>query len=159
MKLVLILTLSFAIFSCTKGPDSPEGLIKMFVKEAATKKLDREYYEKYTTGELLESIENTTDEQLEKDSRLNGVSSVSVKIMSKNCQNNNCVVTYIVEYKTESKSESTFSSEVKKVAEVEKIGEEWKISSVRNIKTFHESKEPINPMQDEEPKPEYETQE
>ena len=108
---------------------------------------------------MLASVSELSDEELEKDTRMNGVSDVSIKVISKNCQKDNCVVTYIVEYKTKSKTEKLFSSEVKKVAEIEKIGEDWKLASIRNIKTFHESKEPITPMQDEGPKPEYETQE
>lgn len=151
MKNMLFLLVLVISFSCTNGAETPEGLIEMFVKDVSTKKIDRDYYQKFTTGKFLEVVESLSDEDLEKNERMAGVDDVSVKIISKSCQDDKCVLTYIVKYNTNSKEDKSFASEVKKVAEVVKSGEDWKLSDLRNMKTYHESEEAINPMQDEAP--------
>jgi hypothetical protein len=136
----MIYLLSFVVmFSCTKGADTPEGLIKTFVKDVATKKIDRDYYQKYTTGKFLAVVEDQSDEDLEKNTRMPGVKRVNVKILSKNCDGPKCIITYIVSYLTQTKEDSNFKSEVKKIAEVIKVEEYWKLANLRNLKTYHES--------------------
>jgi uncharacterized membrane protein len=145
----LIYVLSFlVIFGCTKGADTPEALIKTFVKDVATKKIDREYYQKYTTDKFLAVVEDQSDEELEKNSRMSGVKEVKVKILSKNCDGPKCIVTYTVSYTTETKEDSNFKSVVKKIAEVVKVDDYWKLSNLRNLKTFHESNKAIDVSND-----------
>ena len=146
MKLLFGLLL-LACISCNKGASTPEGLIKMFVKDSVSSSLDREYFETYTTGSLLNSIADLSDEELEK-SELSALSGVKVDILTKSCQSDICNITYIVSYDTNSDTKKSFETEVKKLAEVQKVGENWKIASIKNLKTFHESLVPINPLQD-----------
>jgi SepF-like predicted cell division protein (DUF552 family) len=40
---------------------------------------------------------------------------------------------------------ATFTSEVKKIAEIVNENGNWLIADVSNIKTYHEALEPINP--------------
>lgn len=134
--------------SCTKGADSPEGLIETFVKDVATKSIDREYYQKYTTGKFLAVVEDQSDEELEKNTRMAGVKKVNVKILSKNCNGDKCVLSYLVKYVTETKEESNFKSEVKKIAEVVKVDDYWKLANLKNLKTYHESTEAIGVSSD-----------
>jgi hypothetical protein len=148
MKKLIYLMSFVVVFGCTKGADTPEGLIKTFVKDVATKKIDREYYQKYTTGKFLAVVEDQTDEELEKNTRMSGVKKVKVKVLSKNCDGPKCIVTYTVSYTTETKEDSNFKSVVKKIAEVIKVEDYWKLANLRNLKTFHESTKPIGVTSD-----------
>jgi len=146
MKLVL-LSLAFVFISCNNGASTPEGLIQKFVKDSIAGKADKDYYAEYTTGALLAASVDLSDEELD-GSSLGSLSDVDVDILTKNCEEDKCIVTYIIKYKTESNGKKAFETEVKKIAEVVKEGEFWKLSDVKNIKTFHESKEPINPLEE-----------
>mgnify|MGYP001403214342 CR=1 FL=1 len=143
--------LMFVFVACSYSPKSPEGLIKMYVSDTSTKKVDREYYEKYTTGEILDATNEMTDDELETSSKMGNVKKAQTKIVMKKCENDDkCVVTYIVEYTYQSAAEkkATFKNEVKKIAEVEKVDGSWKIASVTNLKTYIEANEPIDAMKD-----------
>ena len=145
--LILIL-----LTACSYSPKSPEGLIKMFVKDTSSKNVDREYYEKFTTGEILEAADTLTDEELENNSKMGNVKKAETKIVMKKCESEQkCVVTYIVEYTYQSSSEdkASFKNEVKKIAEVEKVDGSWKIASVTNLKTYIEANEPIDALKED----------
>lgn len=155
-KIILMLSSLIILFSCTRGAETPEGLIKMFAKDVSTKKLDMDYYEKFTTGAMWKQISEMDEEEFQEKTRITNVENVKIKILSKNCENDKCIITYIVTYKTKSSSEKSFSTEVKKIAEVHKSEDKfWKIAKVNNLKTYHESNGPINPITDEAPKKEY----
>lgn len=147
IKLLSLLVL----LSCSYSPKSPEGLIKMYVKDTSTKSVDRDYYEKYTTGEILEATNSLSDEEFENNSKLGNVKNAQTKIVMKKCDSaDKCVVTYIVEYTYQGKvgNKATYKNEVKKIAEVEKVDGSWKIASVTNLKTYIEANEPIDAMKD-----------
>lgn len=154
MKKIASLILMLVFVSCTKGAKSPDGLVKVFAKDVATKKLDMDYYEKFTTGEMWDQIQEMGEEDFSKNTRMVNVTDVKIKILSKTCESNKCVITYTAKYKTKNSEEGKFESEVKKIAEVQQDGEYWKMAKVTNLKTFHESNKPINPLTDDFPKKE-----
>ena len=133
------------LVSCSYSPESPEGLIKMFIKDTSTKSVDREYYERYTTGDLLEAANSINDEVLE-NTKMANVKKAETKIINSKCESSKCIVTFIVDYTYQFKDEGTksYKNEVKKIAEVEKVDGEWKIGSVTNLKTYIEAQEPID---------------
>jgi len=147
MKNILFLAVIVAITGCFGGPDSPEGLLKMYVNDVSNKKLDRDYYNKYTTGKLQSVIESMSDEDLEKYSDKSSIKNPKVKILKKSCEDSKCILTYIVSYETYTNDAKSFISEVKKLAEVLKDDGNWKIADVTNMKTYHESLEPINALE------------
>lgn len=154
MKNIAIIALVAGIFwACTPNPSTPEGLLRMYINDVTTKKVDKDYYLRWTTGNLLESVEAMDDEELTSRSYLENVRKTKVKVLNQNCQEEKCVLTYVVSYDTAEKSENesekvAFSSETKKLAEFHREGDEWKIASVTNLKTFIEAKEPISPLED-----------
>jgi hypothetical protein len=150
MKIFLIL-ISVIFFGCSKGAKTPEGLIQLFVQDISSKKLDLSYFEKYTTGEMWQEIQEAGVEEYEKKSRMLNISSVKVSILNKNCQKTSCALTYSVSFKTKDKVEGEFASEVRKIAQVEQVDEYWKISKITNLKTFHESGQAINPLVEDKP--------
>lgn len=148
--MIKLLPLIFLV-ACSYSPKSPEGLIKMYVKDTSTKNVSRDYYEKYTTGEILEATNTLTDEEFEANSKMGNVKNAQTKIVMKKCDSEQkCVVTYIVEYTYQGKegAKSTYKNEVKKIAEVEMIDGSWKIANVTNLKTYIEANEPIDAMKD-----------
>ena len=139
----------FLVVACTKDIKTPEGLLAKFTEDITTKKMDRDYYSKYTTGKMKESIEKLTDEEFESYGNLSKVKNAKVEVLKKNCSGEKCALTYIVkyDYKSEGATEKDFKSEVKKVANLVKIEDVWKIEDVSNIKTYHESIKPINALE------------
>lgn len=140
----------FLVVACTKDIKTPEGLLAKFTEDITTKKMDRDYYSKYTSGKMKESIDKLSDEEFETYGNLGKVKNAKIEVLKKNCsQEVKCSLTYIVKYDyiSEESSERDFKSEVKKVANLVKDDEGWKIEDVSNIKTYHESIKPINALE------------
>lgn len=74
------------------------------------------------------------------------VKKADTKIINSKCESSKCIVTFIVDYTYQFKEEGTksYKNEVKKIAEVEKVDGDWKISNVTNLKTYIEAQEPID---------------
>lgn len=140
----------FLLWGCSPSPSTPEGLLKMYVRDVTTKKLGKDYYLKHTAGDLKESVENMEEEELAERSHLKNVKNAKVDVLNKNCQGNKCALTYTVDYEAYKGNNQTFSAETKKLAELIKVEDEWKISNVTNLKTYYEAKEPIEPMKEEQ---------
>lgn len=66
----------------------------------------------------------------------------SFKFVSKSCQEKKCYVTYVVGYATKDAA-----TKVEKIAEMLEEKDQWLIAKVSNVKTVHESLEPINPLE------------
>jgi hypothetical protein len=97
------------------------------------------------TGKMKQSLENISDEEFTKFADLRNVKRDSFKVLSKSCQGKICYLTYSVSYQTVDNDKATFTSEVKKIAEIVNENGNWLIADVSNIKTYHEALEPINP--------------
>ena len=146
MKLIsFVLILLFA--SCMKNDLSPEAALKDFVDSRIGKVVDREFVLERVTGKMLQSFENMAAEDFEKFADMKNIKMDSFKILSKSCQDKKCFMTYSVSYLTKADDKVQFSSEVKKIAEMVQVDNKWLISDVSNIKTYHESMEPINPLE------------
>ncbi|MBD66867.1 MAG: hypothetical protein CME62_16815 [Halobacteriovoraceae bacterium] len=137
------------VFSCSKDAKTPEGLIEMVALDMTTKKLDKEYFQKYTTGKLLEKIEELNEEELKKYSNLSHVQKPKVEVLRKNCSQQRCSLTYIIRYNVVQNEKVDFKTEVKKIATVIKEDEKWKVEEVTNLKTYHEATQPINALEEE----------
>ena len=139
----------FVLASCTKGVDTPEGLLVKFTKDVTTKNMDKDYYLKFTTGKLNKKIEELSDEEFEEYRDLRKVANPKIDVLKKNCSGDDkCSLTYIVKFDYAAKTDGAFKTEVKKVANLELVEKEWKIEDVTNMKTYHEAKTPINALQD-----------
>jgi hypothetical protein len=148
VNIFIVVTTMLSIFGCDKGAKTPEGLVKMYVNDVTSKSLDRSYFDKYTSGKMLETINKLSEKEFNKFIDLKKIKNAKVNIISKNCEETKCSVTYIIKYDVFDKSSKSFQSEVKKIASVIKIDDIWKISDVTNIKTYHEATTPINAMED-----------
>lgn len=143
MKKILLITLCFFTLACMDENHTPEGALKEFVDARIGKMVTREYVLERVSGKMKQSFENMSDEDFVKFADLRNVKRSSFKVLSKSCQEKKCFLTYLIGYKTNEE----FISEVKKIAELSHIDGKWYIEDISNIKTYHESIEPLNPLE------------
>jgi len=124
---------------------SPEGTLKTFIEARMGSVVTKDFILERTTGTMRQSLENISEEEFNKFADLRNVQKDSFKILSKSCQEKKCYLTYSVAYRTKDDDKTKFTSEVKKIAEIVNENGKWLIADVSNIKTYHESLEPINP--------------
>ena len=144
-KFILLSLLILA--ACIEDKKTPEAALKSMVESRMGKIVSREEVLEQVTGKMKESLENMSEEDFNKFADLKNIDRNSFKILSKSCQEKKCFVTYSIAYTTKAEDKATFTSEVKKIAEVLNVDGKWLISDVSNIKTYHESLEPINPLE------------
>jgi hypothetical protein len=140
-----ILPLLLMLGSCLKDSLGPESALKSFIDVRIGNVVSRELVLEKVTGKMKQSLENISEEEFKKISDLRNINQGSFKILSKSCQKNTCFLTYSISYNTSQNDQMVFATEVKKIAEVVNENGIWLISDVSNIKTYHESLEPINP--------------
>ena len=146
MKYLLLFVLLFVV-SCLKTDLSPEAALKDFVDSRVGQVIDKKFVLDRVTGKMLQSFENMSDEDFLKFADMKNVKADSFKILSKSCQDKKCFLTYSIGYQTKQADKTQFVSEVKKIAEMVMLDNKWLIADVTNIKTYHESVEPINPLE------------
>ena len=146
MKFVILATLLILV-SCIKDDLSPEAALKDFVESRIGQVIEKDFVLERTTGRMLQSFQNMPDEDFAKFADMRNIKTESFKILSKSCQEKRCFLTYSIGYLTKKDDKTVTSSEVKKIAEMIQVENKWLIEDVSNIKTYHESLEPINPLE------------
>lgn len=137
----------FFLVSCLDDNRSPEAALTEFIELRIGTVVTRSALVGKVTGKLRASLESITDEEFQQFADLRNVQRNSFKILSKSCQQETCFVTYSISYKTKEDGKDAFSSEVKKIAELNLVSGKWLIADVTNIKTYHESLQPINALE------------
>lgn len=148
MKRISLLAL-FLLCACFEDNRTPESALKDFIDLRMGAVVSREEVLKRVTGAMKVSLESITDEEFNQFADLRNVERESFKVLSKSCQQNKCFLTYSLMYKTKQDDKAAYSSEVKKIAEIQQEDGKWLIADVTNIKTYHESVVPINAMEDQ----------
>lgn len=137
------LFLLFLLTSCFESGNSPESALKDFIQLRLDKTLSRGDVLERLTGKMRISVESMEDADFEKFADLSKYKRESLRIISKSCQEKRCYLTYALSYRTTSDNKATWSSEVKKIVELQWVDGKWLIADVSNIKTYHESSESI----------------
>lgn len=140
MKYLLLL---FVLTGCFESGNSPESALKGFIESRLDKAASKSDLIERLTGKMKISIESMDDDDFEKFADLRKYKRESFRIISKSCQEKKCYLTYALSFKTIPDKQATWSSEVKKIVELQWIGSKWLIADVSNIKTYHESMEVI----------------
>lgn len=144
---VLILALTLVLSACQKNIETPEASLKDFVDARMGKVVDREFILARVTGKMLENFKTMSETELARFWDMKNIQSESFKILEKSCQPHKCILTYSVGYSTKNENKVQFVSVVQKIAEMVLVDDRWLISDVNNVSTYHESLEPINPLQ------------
>jgi hypothetical protein len=147
MRNLSLLLMSVVVCSCFQDNLSPEAALKSFVEGRIGTLVTRDYVLERVTGKMRQSLENISDEEFGKFADLRNVKKESFKILTSSCQLKTCYLTYSISYLTGKEEKTAFTSEVKKIAELVNEDGKWLIADVSNIKTYHESLEPINPLE------------
>ena len=141
MKYILIFLF---LVSCQSTPRGPEQALNDFIEARYEKRLNRDFILENTGGDFRKEFENAKEEAIE----TFGLSPITTKpkleVLRKVCQVKKCTLTYVISYKTLEEKKAKFTSEIKKIAIVEEVEGKWIIMDVSNVRTYHESSEPIN---------------
>lgn len=140
-----ILSFLFVLTACLEDSSTPESALKNFTETRMGSVVTRSYVLDRVTAKMRQSLENLSEEDFELFADMRNVKKDSFKILSKSCQAKTCFITYSIAYKT--KTDFSFFSEVKKIAEMVQVDGKWLIGDISNIKTYHESLDPIKPLE------------
>jgi len=134
------------IVACSKGPNTPEGVIQAFVQEITKDNKSVENLKNYVTGDFLIYLNDIPPEENDVFTSLDTNKNFKVKFLKSTCAGpENCNITYDMSYDVVDQSGKVqFATQVRKVAEMINVEGQWKISTVTNIKTVHEAKQAID---------------
>ena len=146
MKLLIILStvLIFVLGGCTKGTDTPEGALGEYIQKATESSKGKSFYLDRTTGKLFAAIESMDEDEFKSFTKIENISAVNFKILYKNCRASECFLTYEIEYQQKNEENQQFESISKKIAQLNEVDGQWKISDVTNVKSYIDSKTPLN---------------
>ena len=146
-KLLVFVVFSLIFIACEKN-DKPEKVLSDYVNDRISGSLvKKDEILSKLTGRYWAEVNALSDEEFSKFENLGPVKKDSFKIVSNKCLDNACYITYSIKYSTLDQNTKVFQSEVKKVAEMRLEDGVWKISDISTVKTFHESLEPIKPLE------------
>lgn len=143
IKSLLLLSLC----ACFESDDSASGVLKSFIKKT-TKSLSQGAYSDYADGQLLESINAMSKDEFKQYQEQSNVDNIRIEILSESCKEVTCTITYITKYRSKTSDGSMYNSEVRKIAELSKSQDGWKVSTIKNVKTYLEAKEGLNALEE-----------
>ena len=146
MKVVKLFIL-LSLVACLNKDMGPEAALRDFIESRLGSVVSRDFILERVTGKMYQSVQNMSEQDFEKFADLKNIKSDSFKVHSKSCQEKRCFITYSLGYTTKENDKTNYQSEVKKIAEMIEVENKWLIADVSNIKTYHESMEPINPLE------------
>lgn len=148
MKILIFLqvfAVSLLMSSCQKEV-SPEAGLRSYVNYASTGSATKEGFLERSTGDLRASLETMDEEQFKIFSeQMKHSVRKDFDIHKKNCQELRCFITYTLEYEAQSKEQAIYRVDVRKIAELVKEDEQWKIASVENVKSYYEGSSELSP--------------
>lgn len=139
-KFLLLLLVVFV--SCQKE-SSPESALETLVSTRFSSS-SRSDVLKVVTGKLKNQIESMDEKKVEHFLDSEGLKKRKLKITLKNCEKDKCFLTYVLKYDDVRPQGSKFEIEVKKIAQIDLVGESWLVSDINNLKTYIDSKDPID---------------
>lgn len=142
MHKLLFIVVALLVTSCFKEKGAEETL-SAFVKERFEGALDRNEMADYLSGQMQESILAMEEEEFEKFSDLSKLKKKRFEITHSNCSEAKCFITYIVSYDQHGDSSKEYRVDNKKIAEMMKEENSWKIENVTNVKTYIDSEKAL----------------
>jgi hypothetical protein len=133
-----ILFLCLLIVSCNQQKRDPKDIVRDFVKASFDNSIPSEGLKSFLTEDFYVNI--TKD--LEFNKQKSSAKLVSYADVQNSCTEASCSVMYIVIF-DQLDVDKNSRVEVKKQAQLTKVGESWLIADVQNIKTFIDVKDPI----------------
>lgn len=141
-KLFLILFVSLIISGCN-SQKSPEQVLRNYINLRLSTDASKERLSSFLTGEMYDGLESLNDVDFQKFRSSINIKKKKFKINLKRCDEKKCFLTYTLKYASPRKGEEDYLMSVKKIAEMIKVNEFWKISKVSDLKSHLESLKPI----------------
>lgn len=138
--------LLFSLFNaCSDSNSTPELALERFIKYRFSNSQDRRELLSQLVPPLYDQISQLDDAEFSKFSTLGGERLKKLSLKSKNCRSHGqeCSIQYVLVYDTYDANKASFETETKKLAVLKRENNEWKVSSISNVKTYHESKKPV----------------
>lgn len=130
--------------SCQRKNQAPEEALQAYITQRLEGRLvNRNEILNLATGKYKDAISALNDEEFSTFESLKNIKKNTLKMIDSNCSEKDCTITYSLAYDTMVNDKKTFSSEVKKVAEMKLEDGIWKIADINTLKTFHESLESL----------------
>ncbi len=142
-KTLIALALVLLTVGCTKKND-PENALLEYVNYRFNESQSRSKLLDMTAGELNMSLQQMTDEQYQQFSNVSKYKRGNFNISLKKCTEDTCYITYTLKYDVMDNQTKTLSAEIKKVAKLILDNKVWKVADVSNVKTYFDSKQPID---------------
>ncbi len=139
----IVLALSLALISCN-GPDTPEAALRDFINLRFKGGFEKASVLERTTGELYGRIEAMEESEFEEFAKVNLSDSYKLKILLSKCEETQCFLTYTLDYGMNESSDSNARLEVRKIAELQKVEQTWKVADVSELKTHIEMKNQLD---------------
>jgi hypothetical protein len=140
-KLLIVLFLGGCF---NQRPQGPEDVLRTFINYRLSSSQSKQELLDLSTGKMRAQIEAMPEENFKKFTNTSMFRLNSIEITLKSCNPNHCTITYVLKYSKMSGDTTSASNEIKKMAEIEKEGGQWKISGVSTVKTYLDIKDPIN---------------
>lgn len=141
MKNLYLLFMALTLTACLNSNNSPEKALENYIHAVSSGENSKDFYLEHTTSELRENIESMTDEEFRDFVSLPKISGKKFKVITKTCNEDKCTLTYLLTYTSGENKE--FKNEIKKIAVLIRVEDEWKIASASNLKTFIEARKDL----------------
>ena len=142
-KSVFAILCTLLIFSsCTKKSTS-DDVLKGYVKYRFSSSQNKDALLEKTTGNLNERISKMTEEEFKDFISMEKYKMRKFVINLKRCSDDQCFITYTLSYDQYLDGQRKYENEVKKIADIRKLEDSWKIADVSNVKTYIDSKEEL----------------
>ncbi len=142
-NLFLFMVICSVFIGCTKK-STPEKTLRDYVEYRFSSGQDRDDLLEMTTGALYDRLAEMEEKDLESFLEVDKLKKKRLKVLLKNCQPQECSLTYILSYSQGEGQPKDFGIEVKKIAQLIKIENSWKISDVSNVKTYIEAQKNLD---------------
>lgn len=146
MRIIVLLTMTLSLFTSCQKENTAEAQLKEFIRLRYKGEQRKDKVLKWLVDPLYTEFNSIPDEDFEKTMGVGGRKLKDIRVLTKNCDSEaNCFLTFIIKFETYGNDKKLFTSEVKKLANLKKIENSWKIADINNVKTYHDSHVPIEP--------------
>lgn len=145
MKIIFIAGFFILLAACTKAPQGPTETLGKFIEYRFATNQTKDGLLHYMTSKASAEIQAMSESDLTDLFKVDRFRKRNFQIVNEKCTEEKCFITYVLEYDVLAANNTReFIAEVKKIAELQKIGDEWKVANIDNIKTFIDSTRPID---------------
>jgi hypothetical protein len=135
----------FTLSAC-QDDQTPESGLRSYVNYIHSTSATKDGFVERSSGELRAALETMDESEFETFiEQMKHSVQKDFDINKKNCEELKCFITYTIEYDAQSKGKSVYNVDVRKIAELVKEDESWKIASVENVKSYYEGSSELTP--------------